>query len=116
MLLNTFAHINLDELTLHTKSEYINSPDMKPQKNLPDLSKHKITLHAKRKDALAYLQTHYQINSFDELTDPSDEVDGFPVGEIKGTLPSDKFKRIFLGEGEEGVQKAWDFINTFKVN
>ena len=53
------------------------------------------------------------MNSFDELTDPSDEVDGFPVGEIKGTLPSDKFKRILLGEGE---QKAWDFINTFKVN
>ncbi len=47
MLLNTFAHINLDELTLHTKSEYINSPEMKPQKNLPDLSKHKITLQAK---------------------------------------------------------------------
>jgi len=113
MLQNTFAHINLDKLTLHTKSEYINSLDMKPQKNLPDLSKHKITLQAKRKDALAYLQTHYQMNSFDELTDPSDKVDGFPVGEIKSTLPSDKFKRIFLGEGE---QKVWDFINTSKVN
>ena len=53
------------------------------------------------------------MNSFDKLADPSDEVDGFPVGEIKGTLPSDKFKRIFLGEGE---QKVWDFINTSKVN
>ena len=56
------------------------------------------------------------MNSFDKLADPSDEVDGFPVGEIKGTLPSDKFKRIFLGEGEDGVQKAWDFIDTSKVN
>ena len=26
ILLNTFAHTNLDKLTLHTKSEYINSP------------------------------------------------------------------------------------------
>lgn len=56
------------------------------------------------------------MNNFDELADPSDEVDGFPVGEIKGTLPSDKFKRILLGEGEDGVQKAWDFIDTSKVN
>ena len=116
ILLQTFVHTNIDELTLHTETEYINSPDIKPQKKLPDLSIYKMTLRAKRKDILAYFQKHYQINSFDELIDPSDEVDGFPVGEIKGTLPSGKFKRILLGEGEDGVQKAWDFIDTSKVN
>ena len=68
---------------------------MKPQKNLPDLSKHKITLHAKRKDILAYFQKHYQINSFDELIDPSDEVDGFPVGEIKAHCHQINLKEFF---------------------
>ena len=33
ILLQTFVHTNIDELTLHTETEYINSPDIKPQKN-----------------------------------------------------------------------------------
>ena len=115
ILLHTFAHTNLDELTLHIKSEYSNSPDMKPQNNLLDLNLYKITLHAKRKDVLAYLQKHYQINSFDELTDQSDSIDDLPVGELKGTLPSYKFKTIYFGTEKDGEQKAWDLINTFKV-
>ena len=116
ILLHTFAHTKLDELTLHTKSEYIKSPDIKPQKNLPDLNLYKMTLHAKRKDVLAFLQKHYQINSFDELTDQSDSMNGLPVGKLKGTLPSDKFKKIYYGSGKDGEQKSWDLINTFKVN
>ena len=116
ILLNTFAHTNLDELTLHIKSEFINSPHMEPQNNLPDLNLYQITLHAKRKDVLAYLQKHYQINSFDELTDQSDSIDDLPVGELKGTLPSYKFKTIYFGTEKDGEQKAWDLINTFKVN
>ena len=32
ILLQTFVHTNIDELTLHTETEYINSPDIKPQK------------------------------------------------------------------------------------
>ena len=115
ILLNTFAHTNLDELTLHIKSEFINSPRMEPQNNLPDLNLYQITLHAKRKDVLAYLQKHYQINSFDELTDQSDTIDDLPVGELKGTLPSYKFKTIYVGTEKDGEQKAWDLINTFKV-
>ena len=115
ILLNTFAHTNLDELTLHIKSEYIKSPRMEPQNNLPDLNPYQITLHAKRKDVLAYLQKHYQINSFDELTDQSDSIDDLPVGELKGTLPSYKFKTIYFGTEKDGEQKAWDLINTFKV-
>jgi len=115
ILLHTFAHTNLDELTLHIKSEYSNSPDMKPQNNLLDLNLYKITLHAKRKDVLAYLQKHYQINSFDELTDQSDSIKDIPVGELKGRMPSDKFKTIYFGTGKDGEQKAWDLINTFKV-
>ena len=115
ILLNTFAHTNLDELTLHIKSEFINSPRMEPQNNLPDLNLYQITLHAKRKDVLAYLQKHYQINSFDELTDQSDSIDDLPVGELKGTLPSYKFKTIYFGTEKDGEQKAWDLINTFKV-
>ena len=116
ILLNTFAHTNLDELTLHIKSEFINSPHMEPQNNLPDLNLYQITLHAKRKDVLAYLQKHYQINSFDELTDQSDSIKDIPVGELKGTLPSYKFKTIYFGTEKDGEQKAWDLINTFKVN
>ena len=115
ILLNTFAHTNLDELTLHIKSEYMKSPRMEPQNNLPDLNPYQITLHAKRKDVLAYLQKHYQINSFDELTDQSDSIDDLPVGELKGTLPSYKFKTIYFGTEKDGEQKAWDLINTFKV-
>ena len=115
ILQHTFAHTNLDELTLHIKSEYSNSPDMKPQNNLLDLNLYKITLHAKRKDVLAYLQKHYQINSFDELTDQSDSIKDIPVGELKGRMPSDKFKTIYFGTGKDGEQKAWDLINTFKV-
>ena len=115
ILLNTFAHTNLDELTLHIKSEFINSPHMELQNNLPDLNLYQITLHAKRKDVLAYLQKHYQINSFDELTDQSDSIDDLPVGELKGTLPSYKFKTIYFGTEKDGEQKAWDLINTFKV-
>ena len=115
ILLHTFAHTKLDELTLHTKTEYIKLPDMKPQKNLTDLSLYKMTLHAKRKDVLAYLQKHYQINSFDELTDQSDFMNGLPVGELKGTLPSDKFEKIYYGSGKDGEQKSWDLINTFRV-
>ena len=115
ILLHTFAHTNLDELTLHIKSEFINSPRMEPQNNLPDLNLYQITLHAKRKDVLAYLQKHYQINSFDELTDQSDSIDDLPVGELKGTLPSYKFKTIYFGTEKDGEQKAWDLINTFKV-
>ena len=116
ILLHTFAHTKLDELTLHTKTEYIKLPDMKPQKNLTDLSLYKMTLHAKRKDVLAFLQTHYQINSFDELTDQSDSMNGLPVGKLKGTLPSDKFRKIYYGSGKDGEQKSWDLINRFKVN
>ena len=116
ILLHTFAHTKLDELTLHTKIEYIQLPYMKPRQHLTDLSLYKVTLHAKRKDVLAYLQKHYQINSFDELTDQSDSINGLPVGELKGTLPSDKFEKIYYGSGEDGEQKAWDLINRFKVN
>ena len=116
ILLHTFAHTNLDELTLHIKSEFINSPHMEPQNNLPDLNLYQITLHAKRKDVRAYLQKHYQIKSFDELTDQSDSIDDLPVGELKGTLPSYKFKTIYFGTEKDGEQKAWDLINTFKVN
>lgn len=75
-----------------------------------------MTLRAKRKDILAYFQKHYQINSFDELTDQSDSIDDLPVGELKGTLPSYKFKTIYFGTEKDGEQKAWDLINTFKVN
>ena len=116
ILLHTFAHTKLDELTLHIKTEYIKLPDMKPQNNLPDSNLYKMTLHAKRKDVLAFLQKHYQINSFDELTDQSDVMNGLPVGELKGTLPSDKFEKIYYGSGKDGEQKSWDLINTFKVN
>ena len=116
ILLDTFAHTKLDELTLHFKTEYIKLPDMKPQNNLPDSNLYKMTLHAKRKDVLAFLQKHYQINSFDELTDQSDSIDDLPVGELKGTLPSYKFKTIYFGTEKDGEQKAWDLINTFKVN
>ena len=62
------------------------------------------------------MQKHYQINSFDELTDQSDVMNGLPVGELKGTLPSDKFEKIYYGSGKDGEQKSWDLINTFKVN
>ena len=112
ILLHTFAHTNLDKLTLHIKADYyeFKSIDFKPGKNLPDLSKYKITLHAKRKDILAYLQKHYQINSFDELTSQSNEIDGLPVGKSKGRLPSEKFVKIYSELG-----KAQNLINTFKV-
>ena len=116
MLLDTFAHTKLDELTLHFKTKYVKSPYIKPEGKLPDLSKYQITVHAKRKDVLAYLQTHYQINSFDELTDQSDSMNGTPVGELKGTVPSEKFMDIYLGSGKDGEKKAWALINTFKVN
>lgn len=112
ILLHTFAHTNLDKLTLHIKAEYyeFKSIDFEPGKNLPDLSKYKITLHAKRKDVLAYLQKHYQIKNFNELTSQSNEIDGLPVGKSKGRLPSDKFVKIY-----SELEKAQDLINTFKV-
>lgn len=116
MLLDTFAHTKLDELTLHFKTKYVKSPYIKPEGKLPDLSKYQITVHAKRKDVLAYLQTHYQINSFDELTDQSDSMNGTPVGELKGTVPSEKFMDIYLGSAKDGEKKAWALINRFKVN
>ena len=116
ILLQTFVHTNIDELTLHTETEYINSPDIKPQKNLPDLSIYKMTLRAKRKDILAYFQKHYQINSFDELIDQNDAMNDLPVDESKGPMPLDKYVKSYYGAGEDGEQKAWDFINTFKVN
>ena len=116
ILLQTFVHTNIDELTLHTETEYINSPDIKPQKNLPDLSIYKMTLRAKRKDILAYFQKHYQINSFDELIDQNDAMNDLPVDESKGPMPLDKYVKNYYGAGEDGEQKAWDFINTFKVN
>ena len=116
ILLQTFVHTNIDELTLHTETEYINSPDIKPQKNLPDLSIYKMTLRAKRKDILAYFQKHYQINSFDELIDQNDAMNDLPVDESKGPVPLDKYVKSYYGAGEDGEQKAWDFINTFKVN
>ena len=115
MLLDTFAHTKLDELTLHFKTKYVKSPYIKPEGKLPDLSKYQITVHAKRKDVLAFLQTHYQINSFDELTDQSDVMNGVPVGELKGTVPSEKFEKIYYGSGKDGKKKAWALINTFKV-
>ena len=116
ILLDTFAHTKLDELTLHFKTKYVKSPYIKPEGKLPDLSKYQITVHAKRKDVLAYLQTHYQINSFDELTDQSDSMNGTPVGELKGTVPSEKFMDIYYGSGKDGEKKAWALINRFKVN
>ena len=116
ILLQTFVHTNIDELTLHTETEYINSPDIKPQKKLPDLSIYKMTLRAKRKDILAYFQKHYQINSFDELIDQNDAMNDLPVDESKGPMPLDKYVKNYYGAGEDGEQKAWDFINTFKVN
>ena len=116
ILLQTFVHTNIDELTLHTETEYINSPEMKPQKNLPDLSIYKMTLRAKRKDILAYFQKHYQINSFNELIDQNDAMNDLPVDESKGPMPLDKYVKSYYGAGEDGEQKAWDFINTFKVN
>jgi len=116
ILLQTFVHTNIDELTLHTETEYINSPDIKPQKKLPDLSIYKMTLRAKRKDILAYFQKHYQINSFDELIDQNDAMNDLPVDESKGPMPLDKYVKSYYGAGEDGEQEAWDFINTFKVN
>ena len=116
ILLQTFVHTNIDELTLHTETEYINSPDIKPQKKLPDLSIYKMTLRAKRKDILAYFQKHYQINSFDELIDQNDAMNDSPLDLSNGPMPLDKYVKSYYGAGEDGEQEAWDFINTFKVN
>ena len=116
ILLQTFVHTNIDELTLHTETEYINSPDIKPQKKLPDLSIYKMTLRAKRKDILAYFQKHYQINSFDELIDQNDAMNDLPLDLSNGPMPLDKYVKSYYGAGEDGEQKSWDFINTFKVN
>ena len=115
ILLQTFVHTNIDELTLHTETEYINSPDIKPQKKLPDLSIYKMTLRAKRKDILAYFQKHYQINSFDELIDQNDAMNDSPLDLSNGPMPLDKYVKSYYGAGEDGEEEAWDFINTFKV-
>ena len=116
ILLQTFVHTNIDELTLHTETEYINSPDIKPQKKLPDLSIYKMTLRAKRKDILAYFQKHYQINSFDELIDQNNAMNDSPLDLSNGPMPLDKYVKSYYGAGEDGEQEAWDFINNFKVN
>ena len=115
ILLQTFVHTNIDELTLHTETEYINSPDIKPQKKLPDLSIYKMTLRAKRKDILAYFQKYYQINSFDELIDQNDAMNDSPLDLSNGPMPLDKYVKSYYGAGEDGEEEAWDFINTFKV-
>ena len=115
MLLDTFAHTKLDELTLHFKTEYVKSPYIKPEKNLPDLSLYKITVHAKRQDVIAFLKANYQIYSFDELTDDNDKFNGTPKNPLDGTLPSDKFEKIYYGSGKDGEKKAWALINTFRV-
>lgn len=39
-----------------------------------------------------------------------------PVDESKGPMPLDKYVKSYYGAGEDGEQKSWDFINTFKVN
>ena len=100
---------------MHTETEYINSPDIKPQKKPPDLSIYKMTLRAKRKDILAYFQKHYQINSFDELIDQNDAMNDSPLDLSNGPMPLDKYVKSYYGAGEDGEQEAWDFINTFKV-
>ena len=114
-LLYTFAHTNITELTLHLD---VNNRMIPPYEmvdpialnNLPDTNVYKMTLHAKRKDVLAYLRKHYQINSFDELTDESDKLSNDPTSSTTGTKPSDKFVKIYSDSG-----KAWELINTFKV-
>ena len=114
-LLYSFAHTNITELTLHLD---VNNRMIPPYEmvdpialnNLPDTNVYKMTLHAKRKDVLAYLRKHYQINSFDELTDESDKLSNDPTSSTTGTKPSDKFVKIYSDSG-----KAWELINTFKV-
>lgn len=114
-LLYTFAHTNITELTLHLD---VNNRMIPPYEmvdpialnDLPDTNVYKMTMHAKRKDVLAYLRKHYQINSFDELTDESDKLSNDPTSSTTGTKPSDKFVKIYSDSG-----KAWELINTFKV-
>ena len=115
IFLHTFAHTNIDELTIHINPKYANRPHMKNDKNLPSLELHKITLHAKRKDVLAFLQEYLKINSFDELTDENDNAKNPQTGALRGTLPSEKFKKIFAPTKASEVVITWALVNTFKV-
>lgn len=115
IFLHTFAHTNIDELTIHINPKYANRPHMKNDKNLPSLELHKITLHAKRKDVLAYMQKYLDINSFDELTDKNENAKNPQSGALGGTLPSEKFKKIFAPTKGSELVETWALVNMFKV-
>ena len=115
IFLHTFAHTNIDELTIHINPKYANRPHMKNDKNLPSLELHKITLHAKRKDVLAYMQKYLDINSFDELTDVNENAKNPTTGALEGVLPSEKFKKIFAPTKGNELVETWALVNMFKV-
>ena len=115
IFLHTFAHTNIDELTIHINPKYANRPYIKTDKNLPSLELHKITLHAKRKDVLAYLQKYLDINSFDELTDKNENAKNPQTGALGGTLPSEKFRKIFSPTKGSELVETWALVNMFKV-
>lgn len=111
-LLDIFTYVDIDKITVHFKPQYDNHLKSNKKITTPDLNKYAIILKANRKDVLAYLTKHFNINSFDELFDT---VDDMTARKNKAFIPSEKYDEILFPISKDGDKKTWAFINTFTV-
>ena len=121
-LVKIFPHVDIDEITVHIKPKFIkdkagiNTPlSLKNKGYAPDLSKYNFTIHAKRKDVLAYLKKNFDIDSFENFVDTSDKTYNKPIKEPLGLRISSRFVRIVYPRNIDSEQKTKQFIQTFTI-
>lgn len=121
-LVKIFPHVDIDEITVHIKPKLIkdkaginNSLSVRNKKDTQDISKYNFTIHAKRKDVLAYITKNFNINSFEEFVDTSDITYNKPIKEPLGLRISSRFVRIVYPRNIDSEQKTKQFIQTFTI-